>query len=47
MTAVSITYLLSVKVPLIPVEDVSLTGLGVFAVSAGLYYFWKNRQHHI
>ena len=47
MTAVSITYLLSVKLPLIPVEDVSLTGLGVFAVSAGLYYFWKNRQHHI
>ena len=47
MTAVSITYLLSVKLPLIPVEDVSLTGMGVFAVSAGLYYFWKNRQHHI
>lgn len=47
MTAVSITYLLSVKVPLIPVEDVSTTGLGIFAVSAGLYYFWKNRKHHI
>lgn len=47
MTAVSITYLLSVKVPLIPVEDVSITGLGIFAVSAGLYYFWKNRKHHI
>ena len=47
MTAVSITYLLSVKVPLIPVEDVSITGLGIFAVSAGLYYFWKNRKHLI
>ena len=47
MTAVSITYLFSVKVPLIPAEDISLTGLGIFAVSAGLYYFWKNRKHHI
>ena len=47
MTAVSITYLFSVKVPLIPAEDIALTGLGIFAVSAGLYYFWKNRKHHI
>lgn len=45
MTAVCTTYLLSVKIPLIPMEEVALTGAGVFAVSLALYYFWKNKNH--
>ena len=46
MTAVSLTYLFCVKLPVIPVEETAISGIGIFAVSAGLFYFWKNRKHH-